>query len=133
MGRATKGERLAEDVYRSAAERSRAEQAACAEGAVVVEIYDQTYHLRGTDAAYIEKLAGLVDGKMRAVAAQSASPDSLRVAVLAALNIADELVSLRTRHDTLSGSMDRAQTTVRSRAGSLAGMLDEVLAERKAG
>lgn len=100
---------------------------------MVVEIYDQIYQLRGTDAAHIERLATLVNGKMRAVAMQSASPDSLRVAVLAALNIADELLSLRARYDSLTGSMDRAQTTVRSRTGSLMGLLDEVLAERKAG
>jgi cell division protein ZapA len=89
--------------------------------------------LRGPDAAYIERLASLVDGKMRAVAAQSSSPDSLRVAVLAALNITDELLTLRAKYDALTGNMDRAQTTVRSRTGSLMGMLDEVLAERKVG
>jgi cell division protein ZapA len=99
----------------------------------VVEIYDQVYQLRGQDSAYIEKLASLVDNKMRAVAAQSASPDSLRVAVLAALNIADDLLTLRARYESLTGSLDRTQTTVRSRTGSLMGMLDEVLAERKAG
>jgi len=55
--------------------------------------------------------------------------DSLRVAVLAALNIADELTSLRARHETQNES---ASQTMRSRAGSLAGMLDEVLLERKA-
>lgn len=125
--------RLAEEVFRSAAERSRAEQAAAVEGAVVVEIYDQVYQLRGQDSAYIEKLASLVDNKMRAVAAQSASPDSLRVAVLAALNIADDLLTLRSRYDSLTGSLDRTQTAVRSRTGSLMGMLDEVLVERKAG
>ena len=53
--------------------------------------------------------------------------------MLAALNITDELVSLRARYDSLTGSMDKAQTTVRSRTGSLVGMLDEVLVERKAG
>jgi cell division protein ZapA len=51
--------------------------------AVSVDIYDQVYHLRGTDPAYIEKLAALVDGKMRAVAAAGSTVDSLRVAVLA--------------------------------------------------
>lgn len=99
----------------------------------MVEIYDQVYQLRGQDAAYIEKLASLVDNKMRAVAAQSASPDSLRVAVLAALNIADDLLTLRSRYESLTGNLDRTQTNVRSRTGSLMGMLDEVLVERKAG
>jgi cell division protein ZapA len=118
---------------RSAAEASRAELAAQAAGAVVVEIYDQVYQLRGTDPAYIEKLAGMVDSKMRAVSAHGATVDSLRVAVLAALNIADELVALRARYDALNGSLSQVQTSARSRAGSLMGMLDEVLTERKAG
>ncbi|HEY5056010.1 MAG TPA: cell division protein ZapA, partial [Acidobacteriaceae bacterium] len=70
--------------------------------AVSVDIYDQVYHLRGTDPKHIEKLAALVDGKMRAVASHGSTVDSLRVAVLASLNIADELLALRARHDALS-------------------------------
>lgn len=124
---------MAEMQQRSAAEVSRAELAAQAAGAVVVEIYDQVYQLRGTDPAYIEKLAGLVDAKMRAVSAHGATVDSLRVAVLAALNIADELVALRARFDTLNSSLNQAQSSTRTRAGSLMGMLDEVLTERKVG
>ncbi len=65
--------------------------------AVSVEIYDQVYVLRGTDPAHIQRLAELVDGKMRAVAAHGTTVDSLRVAVLAALNIGDELLALRAR------------------------------------
>ncbi|MGH9492743.1 MAG: cell division protein ZapA, partial [Terriglobales bacterium] len=57
---------------------------------VRVEIYDQTYNLRGSDPQYIKKLADYVDGKMRTVAQQTSTVDSLRLAVLAALNIADE-------------------------------------------
>ncbi len=102
-------------------------------GAVVVDIYDQMYQLRGTDPQHIERLASIVDGKMRAVSAHGATVDSLRVAVLAALNIADELLTLRARYDTLTGSLNQAQSNVRSRTGSLAGMLDEVLEERKVG
>jgi cell division protein ZapA len=101
--------------------------------AVSVDIYDQVYHLRGTDTEYIERLATLVDGKMRAVAAQGNTVDSLRVAVLAALNISDELLGLRARYDALVGSMDRSEDNMRSRAGTLAGMLDEVLEDRRAG
>ena len=103
--------------------------------AVAVDIYDQVYHLRGTDSAYIEHLARTVDAKMRAVSAHGGTVDSLRVAVLAALNIADELESLRQRHETLAGSLSQSQRNLRSRAGSLAHMLDEVLADdnRKVG
>jgi cell division protein ZapA len=101
--------------------------------AVSVDIYDQVYHLRGTDPEYIEQLAALVDTKMRAVAAQGNTVDSLRVAVLAALNISDELLALRARFDALAGNADRTQDSFRSRAGTLAGMLDEVLEDRRAG
>jgi cell division protein ZapA len=102
-------------------------------GAVSVDIYDQIYHLRGVDPAHIERLAALVDEKMRAVAAHGSTVDSLRVAVLAALNIADELIALRSRYDALAGSMGQTESSLRSRAGTLAGMLDEVLEDRRAG
>lgn len=102
-------------------------------GAVSVDIYDQVYHLRGTDAEHIQQLAAVVDSKMRAVATQGTTVDSLRVAVLAALNIADELLSLRARYDTLASRAGQAETSVRSRAGTLAGMLDEVIEDRRAG
>ena len=107
--------------------------AAAAPKAVSVDIYDQVYHLRGTDAKHIERLAALVDGKMRAVAAHGSTVDSLRVAVLASLNIADELLGLRERYDTLAGSVGQTEVSMRSRAGTLAGMLDEVLEDRRAG
>ncbi len=95
--------------------------------AVSVDIYDQIYNLRGTDAEYIQQLANLVDAKMRAVAAHGGTADSLRVAVLAALNIADELLSLRARYDALAGGMDRSEDSMRTRAGTLSEMLDESL------
>jgi cell division protein ZapA len=97
--------------------------------AISVDIYDQIYNLRGTDPAYIERLAAIVDTKMRAVSAHGNTVDSLRVAVLAALNIADELCTARQRLDSVSGS----QHTTRSRATTLSDMLDEVLEDRKVG
>jgi cell division protein ZapA len=100
---------------------------------IAVDIYDQVYHLRGTDTAYIERLAAIVDAKMRAVSAHGGTVDSLRVAVLAALNIADELCTARQRQDSLAGSLQNSQQSLRSRAGSLAHMLDEVLEDRKVG
>src|ERR1700733_4405672 len=94
---------------------------------VSVDIYDQTYHLRAHDPAYIEKLAATVDSKMRAVSSNGNTVDSLRVAVLAALNIADELLRLQEHTRLLRGSMSETQTTIRSRANSLSGLLDSVL------
>ena len=98
--------------------------------AVSVEIYDQVYHLRGTDPQYIQQLATLVDQKMRAVAAQGSTVDSLRVAVLACLNITDELMLLRERNEELAGVASETQTTQESSQQTmrtLAGMLDELL------
>ena len=100
---------------------------------IAVEIYDQIYHLRGTDPAYIERLAAIVDAKMRAVSAHGNTVDSLRVAVLAALNIADELVTARQRLDSLAGTIQNSQHSTRTRATTLAHMLDEVLEDRKVG
>ena len=94
---------------------------------VCVDIYDQTYHLRAHDPAYIEKLAATVDSKMRAVSASGTTVDSLRVAVLAALNIADELLRLQEQNRQLHAS--ESQSTLRSRAMSLSGLLDSVLDE----
>ena len=103
---------------------------------IAVDIYDQIYHLRGTDTAYIERLAAIVDAKMRAVSAHGNTVDSLRVAVLAALNIADELCTARQRQDqlaNLAGTMQNSQQSVRNRAGFIGHLLDEVLEDRKAG
>ena len=69
--------------------------------AAVVDIYDQIYQLRGVNPEYIERLAEVVDLKMRAVSAHGATVDSLRVAVLAALNLADELVTLRAKYEAV--------------------------------
>jgi cell division protein ZapA len=92
-----------------------------------VEIYDQVYNLRGPDAEHILLLARFVDAKMRNVAEQTSTVDSLRLAVLAALNIADEYHMLRKKYDLLAAGY-------RERTGALSGALDEVLTEeRKAG
>jgi len=94
---------------------------------VRVEIYDQAYNLRGTDPEYIHKLAEYVDSKMRAVAAQTATVDSLRLAVLAALNIADEYQVLKRKYDSIAGDLTKRTT-------NLADALDEVLSDtRKVG
>ena len=59
---------------------------------VSVEIRGQRYPIRSTlDAKYVAGLATYVDEKMRAAADSTPTVDSLRLAVLAALNIADEL------------------------------------------
>jgi cell division protein ZapA len=63
---------------------------------VQVEIFGQTYSVKaGGDPAYVQKLAAFVDEEMKDVSRASGAVDSLRVAVLAALNLADECFRLR--------------------------------------
>lgn len=61
-------------------------------GPVKVQIFGQTYTIHGElDPAYVQKLAAYVDAKMQAIAAATKTIDTQKVAVLAALSIADEL------------------------------------------
>jgi cell division protein ZapA len=97
------------------------------ETGVRVEIFDQAYQLRGSDPEYILKLAEYVDAKMRAVAQQTQTIETARLAVLAALNIADEYHLLKRKQE--GGNSDYKQ-----RAHHLSDVLDEVLQdERKIG
>jgi len=94
-----------------------------ANNSVRVEIFDQAYNLRGSDAEYILKLAEYVDAKMRAVSEQTHTVDTSRLAVLAALNIADEYHLLKRNQD--SGTVEYLK-----RANRLADVLDEVLQDK---
>jgi len=95
-------------------------QAPTVNGSVRVEIFDQVYNLRGSDADYILKLAEYVDAKMRAVSEQTSTVDSVRLAVLAALNIADE-------YHLLKRNLDTKSPEAKQRATKLAKALDDVL------
>ncbi len=88
---------------------------------VRVEIFDTVYNLRGTDPAYIKQLAEYVDSKMRAVATQTSTVDTIRLAVLAALNIADE------HHLLLQQKNSSSPSDYTKRAKTLNRVLDEVL------
>lgn len=89
---------------------------------VHVEIFGQSYALRaGEDPSYLQRLAHLVDEQMREVAKAAGAVDSVRVAVLAALNIADELMQARA-----NGGKEEA---LGRRAAALAKELEAALAE----
>lgn len=93
-------------------------------GSVRVEIFDQVYNLRGSDADYILKLAEYVDTKMRAVSEQTATVDSVRLAVLAALNIADEYYLLKRQ-------LASPTPEVKQRTSKLENALDEILQDTR--
>jgi cell division protein ZapA len=76
-----------------------------------VEIYDQTYHVAGDlDPAYVEELAQHVDATMRDIARATGTVDTVKVAVLAALAIADEL------HSEREGGVEQTTEQLRERA-----------------
>jgi len=82
-----------------------------------VQIYNQTYSLQGDlEQAYLQELAGFVDGKMHAIANMTSTVDTQRVAVLTALAIADELNTLRKeksdREELLKEQAERCLTLV---------------------
>lgn len=88
---------------------------------VQVEIYGQRYTLKGSeDSAYVESLAAHVDRRMREIAGSSSTVDSLKVAVLAAVNIADEYFRLKLAGESVG---DR----VHEMARQIEGLLDDVI------
>ncbi len=88
-----------------------------------VTIYGRTYHLRGSgDTEYLAKLADIVDSTMKQVAQSTGTADTLKVAILAALNIADE----RVQAEDDSGAERFEQ--VDSRLEALVHRIDEALA-----
>jgi cell division protein ZapA len=71
-----------------------------------IDIYDQSYNVNADgNEEYLKELAAYVDTKMREVADATHMADSLKVAVLAALNIADEMHGLRERQQRLEGPL----------------------------
>ncbi len=92
-----------------------------ADSVVPVEIHGQRYPIRSTlEPEYVARLAAYVDEKIRTAAESTPTGDSLRLAVLAALNIADELFRCREVNRTRDGELA-------DRAGQLERLLDRVL------
>jgi cell division protein ZapA len=97
---------------------------------VHVEIFGQTYAVRaGTDPGYVEKLAAFLDEQMKEVSRSSGAVDSLRVAVLTALNLADECFRLRREAEEAEETSHRAGSGANERALRLAKMLGAALGE----
>lgn len=76
-------------------------------GVTEVRIYGATYHVRGSDdSGHFQELADFVDGKMREIAGQVTTADTARVAILAALNLADELSRTRKQQEGERGEIE---------------------------
>ena len=88
---------------------------------IAVEIHGQRYPIRSTlDPEYVARLATYVDEKMRAAAETTPTGDSLRLAVLTALNVADELFRCRDGSRARNGELAE-------RGGELERLVDRVL------
>ena len=86
-----------------------------------VQIFGQVYRLRSDeDADRVRQIAEMVDLKMNRIADRGASADNYRIAVLAALELADELHALRAKHAELQGA-------VGAKSSSLAALLDQAV------
>ncbi|HVF51190.1 MAG TPA: cell division protein ZapA [Pyrinomonadaceae bacterium] len=89
-----------------------------------VEIYNQTYNIRSDgDSEYVTELAEFVDRRMREISSGTLTVDSLKVAILAALHIADELHRLKRLHE-------QADSQLAARSAECAEMLDRLLKAR---
>ncbi|HEV7397080.1 MAG TPA: cell division protein ZapA [Pyrinomonadaceae bacterium] len=103
---------------------SKTEMEATTTPTVRVEIYNQTYNIRSDgDTEYIIQLAEFVDSRMREISSGTLTVDSLKVAILAALHIADELHRLKNLHE-------QADSQLAARSGECAEMLDRLLKVR---
>jgi cell division protein ZapA len=91
---------------------------------ITVEILGQRYPIRSSlDTTYVTELATYVDQKMRTAADRTAGGDSVRVAVLAALNIADEYFRYRKSGSAIRGDVNEV-------AQELEQLVDEALARQ---
>src|SRR2546421_12591098 len=88
---------------------------------IKVEIYDQAYTVRSDgDSEYLKQLAEYVDERMREISSGTLTVDSRKVAILAALYIADELYQLRRIHE-------QADEQLATRSAECSEMLDRLL------
>lgn len=89
---------------------------------VNVRIYNQNYTIRANDGNVkrTQQLAALVDSHMNEIAGESITADSLKLAILAALHIADELDRANKRHE-------QVLRQIADRNAACGDMLDQIL------
>ncbi len=98
--------------------------AVLAKNVVQVEIFGHSYTIRGeANQEYILEVAAYVDRKMREITEKLPVASLSKVAILASLNIADELFKERARRET----EDRDLRDLSTRTAHLTAVLDEVL------
>ena len=90
------------------------------EKVTAVKIFNQTYNVRSeSDSEYIEQLAKLLDGKMYEISMLTPTVDTAKVAVLAALNIADDYIAAREQ-------LENVEREVRERSTRMISVLKRI-------
>jgi len=90
-------------------------------GKVRVNIFGQPYNIKGDASSdYIQQLAEYLNEKMEDVSRNVSSSNSLQIAILAALNIADEYFQIRSMNTGIEGAVEE-------KARELISLLDEGL------
>ena len=82
---------------------------------VEVEIYDQKYSIvlkTPLSEREVRRLAADIDARMRDIAVQANTPDSLKVAILTALHLAHEYKELQQKCDRKTEDLSRALEAV---------------------
>jgi cell division protein ZapA len=89
---------------------------------VKVQIYNESYTIVVADgnADHVQELAALVDKRMREIVSGSRTVDSRKVAILAALHIAEDLYKMRAEHEKLDRKLAE-------RSAECADLLDQIL------
>ena len=89
--------------------------------ATEVEIFGSVYHVRGEkEPQHLHSLAEIVDRKMREIGQHVSTVNTSKIAILAALNLADELVQCRTEQEGERAEIDR-------KVAQLAGKLEKAV------
>jgi len=100
---------------------------------IEIEVFGQKYKIRvkgEEDEKYITNLTSYLDQKMREVAIKSKSADTVKIAVLAAMNIADEYLVCQKRLDQLNEVLGQMETEIENIENHL---LKKGFAEKKSG
>ena len=89
-----------------------------------VKIYNQTYHVRsGGDAEWVRKLASYVNEKMEGISEHTPTVDTSKVAILAALNIADEYFTAKRELEALG-------KTISEESAKMSALIDPLLEQK---
>src|SRR6187399_1765002 len=94
---------------------------------IELDIFGQTFSLIAEDESRLQEVAKYVDAQMKDLSQSTATIDSFRLAVLAALNIANERFDLNDRLNTRDNAVQAQFDALSAKAERISIELDEAL------